>query len=145
MRVTMPSHLTRLEVVVLKTSARHVVTTEDLKLENPGVPGYVVVSLGDVETWGTTHLTTRRHSPKDPIPQKQRSKKLKSQFQTLLSCDKHNSHSALQCSSVTPARFNTDTQSPNPHTLLTTTKGSSHVDLLLIVTAGKFYLKLIRP
>jgi hypothetical protein len=70
MRVTTPSHLTRLDVVVLKTSARHVVTTEDLKLENPGVPGYAVVSSGDVETWGTTHLTTQRHSPKELIPQK---------------------------------------------------------------------------
>jgi hypothetical protein len=56
------------------------VTTEDLKLENPGVPGYDGVSLGEVETSGTTHSTTQCHSLKDPIPKKQRGKNLKSQF-----------------------------------------------------------------
>jgi hypothetical protein len=37
MRATIPAHLTRLDLVILITSARNVVTTEDLKLENPGV------------------------------------------------------------------------------------------------------------
>jgi hypothetical protein len=50
MHATIPAHLTR-------TSARHAMTTEDLKLGNPGVLGYDAVSLGDVETSGTTHLT----------------------------------------------------------------------------------------
>ena len=80
MRATIRPHLTRHDLVILIKSARHVVTTEDLKLENPGVPGYDAVSLGDVETSGTTHLTAQCHRPKDPIPQKQSGKKLKSQF-----------------------------------------------------------------
>jgi hypothetical protein len=64
--ITRPSHTPYL--IILIRSARHVVTTEDLKLENPGVPGYDDVSLGDVETSGTTHSTAQCYSPKDPIP-----------------------------------------------------------------------------
>ena len=75
MRATIAAHLTHLDLVILITYTRHAVTTEDLKLENPGVPGYNAVSLGDVETSGTAPC----HSPKAPIPQKQRGKKLKSQ------------------------------------------------------------------
>jgi len=80
MRATIPAHLTRLDLVILITSARHVMTTEELKLENTGVSGYEAVSLGDFETRGTTHLTAQCHSPKDPIPQKRRRHTLKFQF-----------------------------------------------------------------
>jgi hypothetical protein len=38
--------------------------------KNPGVPGYDAVSLGNVETSGTTQLPAQCHSPKDPTPQK---------------------------------------------------------------------------
>jgi hypothetical protein len=65
---------------MLITSVKNVMTSEDLKLENPGVPGYDAVSLDDAETSGTTHFTADFHSPKDPIPQKRRGKKLRSQF-----------------------------------------------------------------
>jgi len=78
MRATIPAHFTRLDFVILITSVRNVMTSEDLKLENPGDPGYDSVSLDDVETSGTTHLTAQCHSPKDPIPQNRRGKKLKS-------------------------------------------------------------------
>jgi hypothetical protein len=80
LHATIPVHLARLDLFPLVISAKPTLTTEDLKLENPGVPGYDAVSLGDVETSGTTHSTTQFHSLKGPIPKKQRGKKLKSQF-----------------------------------------------------------------
>lgn len=66
MRATITPHLTRLDLVILITSARHLVTREDLKLQNPGVPGYDGVSLGKAETSGTTHLTGTASWPQRP-------------------------------------------------------------------------------
>ena len=74
MRATIPAHLTRLHLVIIITPARRAVTAEGLKLENPGLPGY------DVETSGTTHCTTQCPSPKDPISQTERGKRLTFQF-----------------------------------------------------------------
>jgi len=57
-----------------------------------------------------------------------------------LSCDKHNSHCALQCSSVTPEHFSTDgdTQSPNPRTLLTLRKALAMWIFYCLLQQGGF-------